>query len=45
MEKIDFFQLLILNNQNDIKNFLMTNGKSPKPICPIRFIKEYEENI
>lgn len=36
--KIDFFELLILNNEDDIKNFLMMNGKSPKAVCPIRFI-------
>ncbi len=45
MEKIDFFQLLILNNSNDIKNFLMMNGKAPKPVCPVRFIKENEDTV
>ena len=42
--KIDFFELLILNNENQIKEYILSNGKGPKPVCPIRFIKDEEEN-
>ena len=38
VEKIDFFELLILNNENQIKEFLMMNGKAPKAVCPVRFL-------
>lgn len=42
VEKIDFFELLILNNPDQIHDFLMTNGKRPKPVCPIRFLSKEE---
>lgn len=41
-KKFEFFELLILNNQEKLKEFLNSYGKSPKPICPIMFIKDEE---
>ena len=38
IKKIDFFELLILNNEDQIKEFLMVNGKAPKAVCPVRFL-------
>lgn len=35
----DFLELLRLNDQEKIKNFVVENGKEPKIICPIMFIK------
>lgn len=42
-EKRNFFELLILNNENEIKDFLMMNGKAPKAVCPVRFINEGDQ--
>ena len=30
-----FFELLCLNDQVKIKEFIISNGKGPKPVCPI----------
>lgn len=32
-----FFELLCLNDQVKIKEFIISNGKGPKPVCPITF--------
>ena len=39
MEK-DFFELLINNNKEEIKKFVIENGKEGKPFCPLLFEKE-----
>ena len=33
-------EILINNNEDELKEFLLLNGKNPKAICPIRFIKK-----
>lgn len=38
-------EILINNNEDELKEFLLLNGKNPKPICPIRFIKKEEDNL
>lgn len=39
--KIDeFFELLILNNEKELKKFLVENGKAPKVVAAIRFINQ-----
>lgn len=37
--KSELFNLLLKDNKDELKKFLLSNGKQPKPICPIRFIK------
>lgn len=44
-EKINFFDLLILNNEEKIKEYLLVNGKAPKPVCPIMFIRNDEKEV
>ena len=44
MKKCRLFELLILNYKEDINNYLMENGKSPKIISPIQIIKK-KKNI
>jgi hypothetical protein len=42
--KIDeFFELLILNNEKELKKFLVENGKAPKVVAAIRFINQEPE--
>ena len=36
--KINFFELLTLNNSKRLKEWLISNGKGPKIIRPIMFI-------
>ena len=36
----NFLELLRLNDQEKVKNFVVENGKEPKIICPIMFIKK-----
>lgn len=37
-----FIELLKRNKEEEIMNFLISKGKSPKPVCPIIFIKDKE---
>lgn len=39
----EFFNVLVRNDEKEIREYLARNGKLPKPICPIMFIKK-EEN-
>lgn len=32
-----FFELLCLNDSLKLKNFLISKGKGPKPVCPVSF--------
>ena len=32
-----FFELLCLNDSEKLHQFLISNGKGPKPTCPITF--------
>lgn len=36
----DFLDLLISNDEKEIKNFVVSNGKAPKPVAAIRFIEK-----
>lgn len=40
--KDNFFELLIENDKSKLKDFLILNGKTPKVISPIMFVKEDE---
>ena len=51
--KSEFFELLCLNRSDELKNWLISHGKSGKPVCPIavvpqdeidRIVKENMEN-
>lgn len=44
--KDEFMDVLMNNNAEEIKKYLLKNGKKPKPIAPFYFIKkDKEENI
>lgn len=36
----DLFQILLRNDEEELKDFLISNGKGPKPICPIIFFSK-----
>lgn len=36
----EFFELLCLNSKDELRKFLLENGKGPKPKCPVQFVKE-----
>ena len=46
-QRSNFFELLLKNDQKEIKEYLLSKGKNPKPICPIQFVKDniIEEEI
>jgi hypothetical protein len=37
---MDFLEVLNRNNEEEIKSYLLQNGKSPKPRAPFYFIKK-----
>ena len=40
------YELLLLNSQTELKKWLIENGKSGKPICPVVFnINQVQENM
>jgi hypothetical protein len=41
-EKKDFFELLYLNDEEKVRDFIFSEGKKPKVVAPIMFIKEDE---
>lgn len=47
-KKSKLFELLLKNDKNELKKLILSEGKGPKPVCPIRFMnkeeKENEEN-
>lgn len=40
----NLFQILLRNNKEELKEFLISNGKGPKPICPIIFLNKGDKN-
>ena len=38
--KKDFIEILSNNNEDEMREYLLLNGKKPKPISPFYFIKE-----
>ena len=42
-QKSDFFKLLLQNDETELKKFLYSKGKKPKPFCPIQFIQKEDE--
>ena len=40
----EFFELLLKNDEIELKNYLLRKGKQPKPVCPISFVSEENEN-
>lgn len=43
-KNIFFDEILLKNNEEELKEFLLSKGKNPKPICPVQFIKN-DENV
>ena len=39
----EFFKLLLLNDEEKIKNYVFNNGKQGKEFCPISFEKKDEK--
>lgn len=39
----NFLELLIRNDNNELKEYLLCKGKNPKPICPIQFVSNNNE--
>jgi len=37
MDQKTFIDILIENNPESMKDFLLRNGKKPKPFCPLIF--------
>lgn len=44
MNNSKYLEILLKNDQLELENFLISNGKGPKPICPIIFINKEEGN-
>lgn len=44
LNESEFFKLLVKNDQNELENFLISEGKGPKPICPIYFQPVKKDN-
>lgn len=42
---MDFISVLKRNNNDEMKNYLFQNGKSPKPVAPFYYILKEEERI
>jgi hypothetical protein len=43
MDESMFLDILMENKPEAMMKFLLENGKKPKPICPIYFIKNNKE--
>lgn len=43
MDQSTFIDILIENNPEAMKDFLLRNGKKPKPFCPLIFHLKDEE--
>lgn len=43
-KKSKFFELLLSNDETEIKKYLFSNGKEPKVICPVQFVKKDNED-
>ena len=44
MKNKKLFELLILNCKDEVTNFIMEHGKSPKPVVPFQEVKKEKEN-
>lgn len=42
-KKCEFFELLCLNDNLELRNWLISKGKSGKPIAPVMFLKQEKE--
>lgn len=42
-KKSDFLELLRINNNLELKNWLISKGKSGKAFCPVMFNNKKEE--
>ena len=40
--KISFFELLCLNDENKVHEYIISNGKGPKVKCPITFANDLD---
>lgn len=36
----EFLSILSSNSENDLRDYLLSYGKSPKAICPIMFVDQ-----
>ena len=43
MENQNFMDVLMANNPDQIRDYLIENGKEPKPHCPFYFEKKESE--
>lgn len=43
MQDKSFLEILQSNSEKELEEFILTNGKLPKPICPIMFINKTED--
>lgn len=42
--KKSFFEVLLLNNEKETMDFVLSEGKSPKPVSPIYFVDDTESS-
>ena len=42
--KKSFFEVLLLNNEKETMDFVLSEGKSPKPVSPIYFVDDTERS-
>lgn len=40
----NFFDILCKDDEEELSDYLLTKGKSPKSVCPIMFIKSEDQN-
>lgn len=38
-----FYEILLDNNMEEINDYLLSEGKEPKPVCPIYFFPKEEQ--
>jgi hypothetical protein len=43
MENSEFLDILIKNDKDEIRNYVLENGKEGKSFCPISFEKENKD--
>ena len=44
MNNSDFFDIICRNNEEELSDYLLAKGKSPKSICPVIFITTEDSN-
>lgn len=44
MENSEFLNILIKNDKEEIRNYVLENGKEGKSFCPVSFKKEKKDD-